>query len=511
MKALVKTAMIAAGAAMLAGSSAAAAQQHVPREGASGAGKVSVTITRKDARVGLQRSGSLTWRRGEGDGGELVRVSPARIYQRLSAGFGVSITDTSAWAIREKLPRRLRDRVMRLLFSPEDGIGLSYTRVPVGGSDYIVNDPYTYDDVPAGESDPALRRFGIFHDRAYILPALRQALRLNPRMTIMANPWSPPAWMKTDDSIIPTGATASQLRADSYGPLARYLVSVLKAYRAAGAPIDQLGVQNEPLNPLLDPMIPGMYLPAADEARLIREHVAPALRQARLRPRLLIYDWVYPSGTLALPGSAEYIPTVMDAAASDVGGIALHCYLSDAGAGSAIHSLYPSQPQFETECSSYLSQIEPAQMAIRVLRNWAQGVQLWNAALDERYGPKVGAGCRGIFGRHAGEECIAPVIVDTARHRFRLTSDYWQLGQFSRFIRLGARRIASTTPSDCHDGTVPLPPCGLEDVAFRNPNGSLVVVATANDGRPHRLRLVAGGRHVIAKVPDGAVVTYRWR
>jgi glucosylceramidase len=77
-----------------------------------------------------------------------VRVRPRRRYQPLTAGFGVAMTDTSAWVIREKLPPRLRDRVMRLLFSRRRGIGLSYLRVPIGGSDYIVNAPYTYDELP---------------------------------------------------------------------------------------------------------------------------------------------------------------------------------------------------------------------------------------------------------------------------------------------------------------------------------------------------------------------------
>ena len=100
------------------------------------------------------------------------------------------------------------------------------------------------------------------------------------------------------------------------------------------------------------------------------------------------------------------------------------------------------------------------------------------------------------------------MIVNTRTRSYRLTSDYWALGQFSRFIRVGARRIASTTPSDCN----PSPSeCGLEDVAFRNPDGTRVVVATANDGRAHRLRLVEGKRHAVATVPDGAVVTYTWR
>jgi glucosylceramidase len=467
-------------------------------------GPVAVHVTLKG--TGMRTAAPLHWRSGTGRGGELVRVDAARRFQPLTAGFGVAMTDTSAWVMRKQLPPRLRDRVMRQLFSPRHGIGLSYLRIPMGGSDYIVHRPYTYDDVARGARDPRLRHFSLRHDRAYVFPAIRQALRLNPRMTVMANPWTPPAWMKTDDSLIPTGpGPASSLRAGAYGPYARYLVKVVQGYRREGIPVDQLGVLNEPLNTKLTQSFPQAYLAAAGEASLIRDHVAPALARARLRPQLLAWDFIYARGDSE---EGRYVPTVIARAGADVDGLAFHCYLSDARVGSEYHRLYPRKPQFETECSSYLSQLEPAQMTIRVLRSWAQGVQLWNAALDQDFGPKVGQGCQGIVGPHAGQECIAPVIVDTRRHRYRLTADYWALGQFSRFIRLGARRIASTTPSDC--GPSPSE-CGLEDVAFRNPDGSRVVVATANDGRRHRLRLVEGDRHAVATIPDGAVVTYSWR
>jgi glucosylceramidase len=475
-------------------------------EAGGAAARIAVHLTREGARTGLQALAPLRWRAGAGRGDELVRVQPARRLQALTAGFGVAMTDTSAWVIRRKLPPRLRDRVMRRLFSRRGGIGLSYLRVPMGASDYVVGRPYTYDDMPPGQRDPALRRFSLRHDRAYVFPAIRQALRLNPRMTVMANPWTPPAWMKTDDSLIPTGpGPASSLREDAYGPYARYLVQVIEGYRGAGVRVDQLGVVNEPLNTKLTQSFPQTWLAAEGEATLIRRHLAPALRRAKLRPRLLAYDYIYARGA---GDEGAYVPTVMAGAGRFVDGLAFHCYLSDPRIGSAYHRLYPHKPQFETECSSYLSQLEPAQMSIRVLRNWAQGVQLWNAALDQDLGPKVGQGCRGIVGPHAGEECIAPVIVDTARGRYRLTSDYWALGQFSAFIHLGARRVASTATSDCN----PLPQeCGLENVAFRNPDGTRVVVATAGDGRPHRLRLVEGNRHAVATVPDGAVVTYTWR
>jgi hypothetical protein len=202
----------------------------------------------------------------------------------------------------------------------------------------------------------------------------------------------------------------------------------------------------------------------------------------------------------------------MQIAGSDIAGLAYHCYLSDPSSMTTEHMLYPSEPALETECSSDLSNIEPAQMTIRVLRSWAQGVQLWNAALNQSYGPKVGNGCAGLpgTGPHAGQQCIAPVIVDTAKHTFSLTSDYWALAHFSKFIHLGAQRIASTTPSNCQTSPAPPAPCGLEDVAFRNPDGSEVLVATTNDGQPHTLAVTENGKSFSYTVPDGATVTFVW-
>lgn len=288
-----------------------------------------------------------------------------------------------------------------------------------------------------------------------------------------------------------------------YGAYAQYLVKFLQAYRAAGIGVRFLGVQNEPTTPLLLVSgIPESYLAPQDEGNLIHRYVAPALRSAGLGSQILAYDDGFQR-------SEAYIPVVMGIAGADVGGLAYHCYLSDASSMSIEHGRYPNEPEFETECSSNLSNIEPAQMAIRSLRNWAQGVQLWNAALDQHLGPKIGSGCMGVTPPHLNKQCIAPVIVNTATHRYSFTSDYWELAQFSEFMRLGARRIYSTTPNSCVDAPAP-PPCGLEDVAFENPDGSQVLVATTHDGMPHTLTVTENGEHYSYTVPDGATVTFVW-
>lgn len=466
--------------------------------------RVAVYLTTADLKQTLARKPDQSFRAGTPSSQDLISVDPTQTYQKLLAGFGVAMTDASAYLLDKDLSAKARAQVMRALFSRVGGIGLSFLRIPIGGSDYVVGQAYTYDDVPAGETDPTLAQFSLGHDYPYIVPMIRKALALNPALSIMANPWTPPAWMKSDDKLVTTTGPLGFLEPRYYGQYAEYLVKFLQGYQTAGIPIDYLGVQNEPLTPLLLVAgIPESYLSPQDEGTLIHDYVSPALKRARLRQKILAFDDHFEF-------DLAYIPTVMATAASDVAGFAYHCYLSDPSSMSTIHSEYPQQLLLETECSSYLSDIEPAQMAIRVLRNGAQGVQLWNAALNQHYGPKIGNGCKGITGPHAGQDCIAPVIINTNTHGYSFTSDYWALAQFSRFIQLGAERIESTTPSSCTTSPSSGWDCGLEDVAFRNPNGSQVVVATANDGKRHTAVVTEGGRSFKYTVPDGATATFLW-
>jgi glucosylceramidase len=471
---------------------------------ASAATRVAVYLTTGNLKQTLARQHDVAFRRGAPGGPDRITVNPATRYQTLTAGFGVAMTDTSAYLLDRQLPARMRDEVMRRLFSRARGIGLSFLRVPVGGSDYVVGSPYTYDDMPPGQADPALAHFSLVHDHAYVIPMIRRALALNHAISVMANPWTPPAWMKTDDKLVTTTGAGGTLYPQDYGVYARYLAKFLRGYQAAGIRVDFVGVQNEPLTPLLLVAgIPESYLSPQDEGILIHDDVAPALRQAGLRQKIVAYD----DGFYR---DQAFVPPVMAIAGGDVAALAYHCYLSDASSMGVEHSRYPGELELETECSSYLSNIYPAQMTVRSLRNWGQGIQLWNAVLDQHHGPKMGNGCKGLTPPWQGQDCIAPVTVNTTTHRYSLTSDYWALAQFSKFIRLGAKRIDSTTPSSCTDTPAGGYDCGLEDVAFRNPDGSQVVVATAHDGRPHTAIVAEGGRSFSYTVPDGATVTFVW-
>ena len=162
----------------------------------------------------------------------VIGVNDQLGYQRFN-GLGASLTDSAAWLIHDQLSSADQATLMQDLFGPA-GIRLNFLRVAMGASGAMtVGSAYSYDDVPSGQSDPNLSQFSIGHDLPYIIPTLQQALGINPDLEILANPWSPPGWMKANDSL---GNPNDQgtLLTSAYQPLANYFVKVLRAYAAQG-------------------------------------------------------------------------------------------------------------------------------------------------------------------------------------------------------------------------------------------------------------------------------------
>jgi glucosylceramidase len=215
------------------GPSGHAAQPRVPR--------AHVWVTTPDGVERMHDRGTIAFARGAGSDRLTITVDPSLRYQTMD-GFGASITDSSASVLSELDPAT-RDATMRDLFVTD---GLSFLRQPIGSSDFVDGAHYTFDDMPSGQTDYALDHFSIDHDKAEILPLLRQALALNPDLKVMGTPWSPPAWMKTNDSLV-GGRLIDDPRI--YQAYADYLVKFVQAYQAAGVPVWGLTIQNEPATP----------------------------------------------------------------------------------------------------------------------------------------------------------------------------------------------------------------------------------------------------------------------
>jgi glucosylceramidase len=414
----------------------------------------------------------------------VIRVDSRIRYQRI-AGFGAAMTDSSAWLLYDALAPIWRGPTLNALFGP-DGLGLNFVRIPMAGSDFTVSAaPYSYDDQPSGKADPALAGFSIAHDEAYIIPALKAVLAINPGMFTLANPWTAPPWMKANGTYDNLGLAGSVLP-QYYSALAQYFVKFIQAYQARGVPIDAITPMNEPS---CSCKWPGSALSSADDATFLPQYLAPALGAAGLHPTIFGVDDTELADAQAL---------LSGPAAPTLGGIAFHCYMG-MGQMSALHSEYPTEDIILNECSPGIIPYATAEVPIDATRNWASRVQLWNLALDPSGGPHgAELGCPG---------CTGVVTVDERTGTPRLGLNYFEYGQTTKYVEPGAVRIFSTRLVRDGYGVTR----GVDDVAFLNPNGSKVLVAYNNRGRRARLAIKWRGRYLNWVLPGHGTVTLIWR
>jgi glucosylceramidase len=467
---------------------------------------VKVWVTTPDGAQRLSPADPATFTPGGSDK-LTITVDPSRSYQTMR-GFGASITDSSA-VVLSRLHPAARTAAMTDLFSPTRGDGLSVLRQPMGASDFVAGDFYTYDDVPAGETDYAMEDFTIAHDRPRILPLLRQALALNPDLTVVATPWSPPAWMKTNGSLI--GGRLIDTPA-IYQAYARYFVKFVQGYRKAGVPVDAVTLQNEPQN-RHPSAYPGTDLPAAQEEKLAAA-VGTAFDAAGLDTLILGYDhnWSEHQGDIdstppgADPETDYPYRLLRSPEAQRFDGIAYHCYAGDSSDMTKFHDTFPSAELWFTECSgSHGPTDPPAQvfsdtlkwhtrnLVLGVTRNWASTMVNWNLALDPTGGPHNG-GC----GTCTGVLTVGPGQTVTR------SAEYYTLGHLARFVRPGAHRIASTSfGTTGWNGAV-------MDTAFRNPDGTIVLVAHNENDAPATFAVAQGGSSFDYTLPGGALATFVW-
>jgi glucosylceramidase len=427
----------------------------------------------------------VTFGTGGSENAPPITVNEATQYQPMD-GFGASLTDSAAWVIWNDLNASQQAALMQDLFSPTTGIGLSFLRQPMGASDFAVSGNYSYDDVPAGQTDPQLSKFSIAHDTAYIIPLLRQALANNPAAKVVALPWSPPAWMKTSGTM-----NGGNMNTTYFPSLAQYFVLYLQSYRQAGIPIYAISVQNEPLYSTTS--YPSEFLAASDESNFIANNLGPALSKAGLGTvKILGYEhnWDntdYPESVLASSAGAY------------VAGSSFHCYAGDVTAQSTVKTAYPSKDIWFTECSgtvgsSFAGDLvwNSENLLIGATRNWARSISLWNLALDQNSGPQNG-GCQNCRG-------VVTIDTDTSPATVIHNVEYYVLGHLSKFVLPGAHRIDSST----------FGAGGLEDVAFQNPDGSMVLFVLNAGNTTEAFAVNWKSTYFNYTLPPQSVATFAW-
>jgi glucosylceramidase len=441
--------------------------------------RAEIWLTTSGRTALLERQAGAEFASERKPGLPVVIVADGMAYQTIE-GFGASMTDSAAYLIRQRVPEDKRQAVMEELFDPVKGIGVSFLRNPMGASD-LARFHYSYDDMPPGQEDPKLERFSIDHDRADILPLLKQALRISPQIRMMGSPWSAPGWMKTSGSMI-----GGSLRKEAYPAFALYFRKYVEAYAAEGVPVHYVSMQNEPLYVPKD--YPGMSVTAAEQTEFLKHYLLPELDAARMSVRVLVYDhnWDRPDYP------EQVLRDSVIAGSPRVAGTAWHWYGGTAGAMTVVHQLDPKRGQYVTEASggTWIEDQVKAdfEAIVHSMRNWARAFVKWGLALNERRGPNAG-GCN---------TCTGLIEVNEQTGEVRKTIDYYTLGHFSKFVRPGAVRVYSTNAP------------GVITAAFVNRDRSRVLVVFNETRAEKRFQVEWRGRWMELALPPlgGATVTW---
>ncbi|MGA2650013.1 MAG: chitobiase/beta-hexosaminidase C-terminal domain-containing protein [Terracidiphilus sp.] len=432
-------------------------------------------------------------------GTNTVIVDPTQQYQSIE-GFGAAFTDSAADLLMNVEPSASLPGTLNDLFTRNgDGIGLSFMRIPMGASDIALS-VYSFDDMPVGQTDPTLANFSIAHDQSYIIPLIKQAVALNPQMKLMANPWSPPGWMKDPTSMNPVSMMGGTLlmTPTNETAFANYFVKYLQAYQAAGVNINYITLQNEPLN--ITTAYPSMGMSDTTQLALLQGYVLPALTSANLTTKVFVYDhnWDTPSYPQTVLGG------LTGTQLAQVAGTAWHGYGGAPGAQQLLQNQFPTLGNWETEHSGGTWQVNGAGVSVQfpvdmleitqVLRNSAKSFVKWSLALNEKLGPNLtqNAGLGGC------NTCTPIVTVNSTTGAVTKDIEFYTLGHYSKYVLPGAVRIySSNTPS-------------IASVAFVNPDGSTALIAYNSTTSSQTFQVQWGTESFSYTLPATAAATFTW-
>ena len=408
----------------------------------------------------------------------VIEIDTTQAYQTID-GFGYTLTGGSVTVINQLDAIKKADLLKELFAFDSTFIGVSYLRISVGASD-LSDRVYTYDDMPAGQTDVNLTNFSLSWDRTQLIPLLKEILNINPTIKILATPWSAPVWMKTSSSFV-----GGSLKPEYYGVYAQYLIKYLQAMQDEGIAIDAITVQNEPLN---DNNNPSMYMPATEQAKFIKNYFGPAVQQAGLSTKIVLYDHnadkpEYPISILNDPEAKKYVD-----------GSAFHLYAGDISALSTVRNAHPDKNIYFTEQytvagGSFGGDLNwhLKNLIIGATRNWSRNVLEWNLAADQNNRPYTIGGC---------STCLPAITI--IGNAFSRNVSYYIIAHAAKFVRPGSVRIATNMPGN------------LQNVAFKRPDGKKVLIVLNDSQVSQSFNIKYRANMINTTLNGGAVGTYMW-
>ena len=443
---------------------------------------ISVWLTNNDrSALFQQQPNKLIFNEQENSNPKIV-VDETKIFQQMD-GFGFALTGGSAQHIIH-MSSPARNTLLHQIFDTvNNDIGVSYLRVSIGSSD--LNDHvFSYDDVA---NDTTLLHFNLEEDTADVIPVLKEILAINPNIKILGSPWSPPAWMKTNDD-----TRGGRLKPEYYAVYAKYLSKYIEEMAKHGIKIDAITIQNEPLHPGNNP---SLLLVAPDEAEFIKNYLGPLFKKKNVKTKIMIYDHNadrpdYPISILDDAEAAQYID-----------GSAFHLYGGTIDALTDVHNAHPEKNIYFTEqmvvqfndndeAAKKIDITSPVNdLIIDAPRNWSKNVLLWNLAAGADFKPYTDRGGCNI--------CQGAVTIEGDSVEYNLA--YYTMAHISKFVRPGSVRIASNLLDN------------LPNVAFKTLNGNKVLIVDNMSNTEQHFNIQYQNKTAAALLKPKSVATYIWK
>jgi glucosylceramidase len=408
-----------------------------------------------------------------------IEVDESQTYQSID-GFGFTLTGGSAQSINQLNAQKRQELLQELFGKNDNSISISYLRISIGASDLNAA-PFTYNDLPSGQTDVNLAQFSLYPDTNDVIPMLKEILVINPQIKIIATPWSAPTWMKDNNAFI-----GGSLKPEYYRVYANYFVKYIQKMKEEGIAITAITPQNEPLHPGNNP---SMYMTALQQADFIKNYLGPAFANANLTTKIIIYDHNC--------NKPEYPLTVLNDLGANpyVDGSAFHLYEGDISALYTVHNAYPTKNLYFTEQYTGTSGTFDGDLKwhlknviIGSMRNWSKVAMEWNLANDANFRPYTPGGC---------STCKGALTIN-GTDNFNRNVGYYIIAHASKFVPAGSIRIGSNQSAN------------LNTVAFKTPLGKKVLLVE-NDGNTTELfNIKFNGRWFATALEAGAVATFSW-
>ncbi|MGG5207397.1 glycoside hydrolase family 30 protein [Chryseobacterium sp. MIQD13] len=392
-------------------------------------------------------------------------------------GFGYTLTGGSVEVINRLSPSKRKALLNELFGKDKNSISISYLRLSIGASD-LDSQVFSYDDLPEGQTDPALLKFSLAKDKD-LIAMLKEILAINPNIKIIAAPWSAPVWMKDNGK-----SKGGSLKPEFYKTYAEYFVKYIQGMKKEGITIDAITPQNEPLHPGNNP---SLYMPSEQQRDFIKGHLGPVFKANNIKTKIVVYDHncnkpEYALDILKDPEAYKYID-----------GSAFHLYEGDVSALGTVHNAFPdknlyfteqwtgSQGTFNEDLNWHVKNV-----IIGTMRNWSSIALEWNVANDPQYKPHTDGGCT---------ECKGAITVSDSENFTRNVS-YYIIAHASKFVPAGSQRVASTQTET------------LSTAAFKTPAGKTVLIIQNGNSTDESFNIKYNGKTAPVTLSGNSAATY---